>query len=671
MSLPSLSVSSSLSLSLSLSLSHRAHLTHNIGSASALSIKKGEIGGVKVEKKSANLWQGKVYTHSQVRFFCKGKCTLIAKCEFLARESVNSSPILARQWWRHFRLSLSLYLSLSPSAPHAQYRKRFRASYNKTEAAGVEVTMVMFMFERHVHKQNLTREFFFTTPLRVGLLRLWATQFRYSSRKKGTQPCTQGIPPGRKARSRVLKVSLPEERHAAVYSRYPSRKKGMQRCTQGIPPGRKACSRVLKVSLPEERHAAVYSRYPSRKKGTQPCTQGIPPGRKACSRALKVSLPEERHAAVYSRYPSRKKGTQPRTQGIPPGGKACSRALKVSLPEERHAAVHSRYHSRKKGMQPCTQSLCMPSYCEIVRFCYKRARWYSLHEYEPNFKAVSFRLGQEAFLTSFHSQALIVPPHSPLPAPPPPSSPPPPPPSDIEYCLGWGGTLIDIDFLKWRQIFSMTRPEWVAFFNPFTATRCTYTSQKRPCRWPRTYIYVQPQFRFYAFVKARPPMWSLLHVSEVSSSSVRWSLLALLGLVQLRKQFFYASRGFCPNGGKQRGGCSQMRHKLAMVRAVRLMAFVTTAIEETACFVLLKVRVTGMTVEVGWERKIGERGAWWKKKMTTLLAAVNEDLDVQTHSERFSSSRDRRYECTSIVASEIASQLSGELQSRSAASKRW
>ena len=39
-----------------------------------------------------------------------------------------------------------------------------------------------------------------------------------------------------------------------------------------------------------------------------------------------------------------------------------------------------------------------------------------------------------------------------------------------------------------------------------------------------------------------------------------------------------------------------------------------------------------------------------KKKMTTLLVAVNEDLDVQTHNERSSSSRDGRYECTSIVA---------------------
>ena len=31
------------------------------------------------------------------------------------------------------------------------------------------------------------------------------------------------------------------------------------------------------------------------------------------------------------------------------------------------------------------------------------------------------------------------------------------------------------------------------------------------------------------------------------------------GPFSLRKQFFYAPRGFCPNGGKQRCGCSQMR----------------------------------------------------------------------------------------------------------------
>ena len=58
-----------------------------------------------------------------------------------------------------------------------------------------------------------------------------------------------------------------------------------------------------------------------------------------------------------------------------------------------------------------------------------------------------------------------------------------------------------------------------------------------------------------------------------------------------------------------------------------------------------------MTVEIGWERKL-VKGAPGEKKMTTLLAAVNEDLDVQTHSERSSSSRHCRYKCTSIVASE-------------------
>ena len=57
-----------------------------------------------------------------------GKCEgRNEKCEFLARESVSSSPIvrifgkgkckfianLVRQWWRHFRLSLSVSLSLS------------------------------------------------------------------------------------------------------------------------------------------------------------------------------------------------------------------------------------------------------------------------------------------------------------------------------------------------------------------------------------------------------------------------------------------------------------------------------------------------------------------------------------------------------------------------------
>ena len=50
------------------------------------------------------------------------------RCKFLARKVQNSSRISALLRWRHFHRSLSL--SLSPSAPHTQYRKRFPASYN-------------------------------------------------------------------------------------------------------------------------------------------------------------------------------------------------------------------------------------------------------------------------------------------------------------------------------------------------------------------------------------------------------------------------------------------------------------------------------------------------------------------------------------------------------------
>ena len=46
---------------------------------SAPHYKKGEMGSVKGETKSANFWKGKVFTHSQVRIFGNGKCKLIAK----------------------------------------------------------------------------------------------------------------------------------------------------------------------------------------------------------------------------------------------------------------------------------------------------------------------------------------------------------------------------------------------------------------------------------------------------------------------------------------------------------------------------------------------------------------------------------------------------------------
>ena len=46
----------------------------------------------------------------------------------------------------------------------------------------------------------------------------------------------------------------------------------------------------------------------------------------------------------------------------------------------------------------------------------------------------------------------------------------------------------------------------------------------------------------------------------------------------IEKTVYLCFPRFCLNGGKQRCGCFQMRHKL--VRAVRLMAFATTVIEE-------------------------------------------------------------------------------------------
>ena len=52
----------------------------------------------------------------KVRIFGKGKCKLIANCANFWQVKVCSSPILARQWWRHFRLSLSLCIIGSAEA---------------------------------------------------------------------------------------------------------------------------------------------------------------------------------------------------------------------------------------------------------------------------------------------------------------------------------------------------------------------------------------------------------------------------------------------------------------------------------------------------------------------------------------------------------------------------
>ena len=55
-----------------------------------------------------------------------------------------------------------------------------------------------------------------------------------------------------------------------------------------------------------------------------------------------------------------------------------------------------------------------------------------------------------------------------------------------------------------------------------------------------------------------------------------------------------------------------------------------------------------------------------EKKHTSCRIAVNDELDVPTHSERSSSSRDRRYECARFVASETlrVNFKAGELRQR-------
>ena len=75
---------------------------------------------------------------TEVQIFWQGKAlnsSPILRCTFLARRSAKlianfSATMVTSLPSFSLSLSLSLYLSLSPNVPHAQYRKRFRASYN-------------------------------------------------------------------------------------------------------------------------------------------------------------------------------------------------------------------------------------------------------------------------------------------------------------------------------------------------------------------------------------------------------------------------------------------------------------------------------------------------------------------------------------------------------------
>ena len=136
---------------------------------------------------------------------------------------------------------------------------------------------------------------------------------------------------------------------------------------------------------------------------------------------------------------------------------------------------------------------------------------------------------------------------------------------------------------------------------------------------------------FVSFVKARPPAWLLFHVSEVSSSSVRWSLLALLGLFQWENSSSMLHAVLVQMAGNSVVAVPRCDK---LVRAVRLMAFVTTAIEERARLVSsCWKRGLRMTVDICWERKL-VTGAPGGAGGNDHTSAVNEDLDVSTHSER-------------------------------------
>ena len=69
------------------------------------------------------IWQCEVYEECEL--FRRVQRFWQRKCKCVGKERVNSSPILAQQWWRHFRLSLYFSLSLSLSLSRRAHLPRF------------------------------------------------------------------------------------------------------------------------------------------------------------------------------------------------------------------------------------------------------------------------------------------------------------------------------------------------------------------------------------------------------------------------------------------------------------------------------------------------------------------------------------------------------------------
>ena len=118
-------------------------------------------------RKVQRFWQRKVWTqrHSggeklRCNFFWQGKAqnsSPILRCTFLARRSAKLIANFSAKTVTSlpsFSLSLYLSLSLSPNVPHAQYRKRFRASYNterEREIDGSDVIIVALKLAMNLH----------------------------------------------------------------------------------------------------------------------------------------------------------------------------------------------------------------------------------------------------------------------------------------------------------------------------------------------------------------------------------------------------------------------------------------------------------------------------------------------------------------------------------------
>ena len=178
------------------------------------------------------------------------------------------------------------------------------------------------------------------------------------------------------------------------------------------------------------------------------------------------------------------------------------------------------------------------------------------------------------------------------------------------------------------------REEWPVHTSPLLWINLKKQKARDWAETKQELLEVQVKFLFY------------LLFPELSRSSVTGVLVGLDTLYQLDVSTFLRVR--CKKHEKlwwyevfvQMAGNSVVDVSRCdkLVRAVRLMAFVTTAIEERAGFYSLKARATNDGGYLLGE-ETSDRGAWGENDDTS---GVNEYLDVSTHSERSPSHSLRR-----------------------------